>query len=890
MYASRATSLGIARRTDDPTKFEFIGVGPVTDAQAEAATRNFLNRHRRIKSKSSPEEATLKRIADIQINPNLFRKRVNMPDYQRALLGEIKDTKENFLGTISDLSQFVAADNYFSTIKKLADQNSGIGKLFRKTDDLSPEEIQRLVDQGYEIIDRGVLPTESRFGSLRGYAVPKRVFNDLNRVVINDTNVIGNAARDTYSGFLRLKGATQYGKTVLSPITQIRNVTTASLFAAAQGNIGRGANLGESLRLVYDNLFTNVSDDVALKNFQELQQLGVVGSQAELREIQTLLQKGLGYTDDSTVNGVPVGRKFGSKITDNRLGSMMGNLGKKAENLYQAGDDIWKIYNYNFELNKLKNAYRGVTGGPTEEVLKQEAARIVRNTVPNYNMAPEAIRTLRRAPVGNFIAFPYEILRTGVNTVARGIDELASDNAEIRKIGLRRLTGAATTFAIAPAALSHYAYINSGVSKEEMDAYQRSMAPEWEKNARLIPTGRDKDGLPTYINYSYSNPYDLLERIVNGAMNKAEEGKLKGYNGAQIAGQAANEALGEFFKPFTEEAIITAKLRDVLDPESELLGVRQAGQLTGGRGGQTISGARVYNSEDDAGTKIGKSILHILDAIIPSAFPTTVSGGTLEPSRFARGFVSGLGLEEATGISSKDRYDRERELSSELARAFTGITENPIDVPLGLRFKGYEISERNINSSNIYTTVSNRANASPEQFVRAYRDANEAKFRVQRDLFRIVEDMRIMGLEDREIRKILKRANVGDLGRVMRGEFDPIDVSSTTVSKNLRENDLRSVFPRSELNDIRRELRGRSLKVEEPQEPEPRTTAPVSQAPTQAQPVAAVATPPATAQAGATSAPSVAPAPNTQSTLALLSSGNPIDALKNLQIFQRQQQ
>jgi hypothetical protein len=899
---ARATSLGIVRRTDNPDKFEFIGVGPVTDAQAEAATRNFLSRHR---IKSAPAKRATQRIADVQINSNIFRKRANMPDYQRALLGEIKDTKENFLGTVSDLAQFVAADNYFSTIKRLADSDQGIGKLFKKTKnieqadgsikDLTDSELEILREQGYRILDEniGTDPeklTKARFGSLQGYAVPEKVYNDLTRLVINDTNVIGNATRDAYSGFLRLKGATQYGKTVLSPITQIRNVTTASLFAAAQGNIGRGANLGESLRLVYDNLFTNVSDDVALKNFQDLQQLGVVGSQAELREIQTLLQKGLGYTDDSTVNGVPVGRKFGSKITDNRLGSMMGNLGKKAENLYQAGDDIWKIYNYNFELNKLKNAYRGVTGGPTEEVLKQEAARIVRNTVPNYNMAPEAIRTLRRAPVGNFIAFPYEILRTGVNTVARGIDELASDNAEIRKIGLRRLTGAATTFAIAPAALSHYAYINSGVSKEEMDAYQRSMAPEWEKNARLIPTGRDKDGLPTYINYSYSNPYDMLERIVNGAMNKAEEGKLKGYNGAQIAGQAANEALGEFFKPFTEEAIITAKLRDVLDPESELLGVRQAGQLTGGRGGQTISGARVYNPEDDAGTKIGKSILHILDAIIPSAFPTTVSGGTLEPSRFARGFVSGLGLEEATGISSKDRYDRERELSSELARAFTGITENPIDVPLGLRFKGYEISERNRNSSNIYTTVSNRANASPEQFVRAYRDANEAKFRVQRDLFRIVEDMRIMGLEDREIRKILKRANVGDLGRVMRGEFDPIDVSSTTVSKNLRENDLRSVFPRSELNDIRRELRGRSLKVEEPQEPEPRTTAPVSQAPTQAQPVAAVATPPATAQAGVTSAPSVTPAPNTQSTLALLSSGNPIDALKNLQIFQRQQQ
>ncbi len=95
----------------------------------------------------------------------------------------------------------------------------------------------------------------------------------------------------------------------------------------------------------------------------------------------------------------------------------------------------------------------------------------------------------------------------------------------------------------------------------------------------------------------------------------------------------------------------------------------------------------------------------------------------------------------------------------------------------------------------------------------------------------------------------------------------------------------------SELYEIKAQLQGRKLgQQEEPQEPEPRTTAPVSQAPTPEQPVAAVATPPATAQEGVTSAPSVAPSPNTQSTLALLSSGNPIDALKNLQIFQRQQQ
>ena len=912
---SRATSLGI-RRVGGEGEFEFISLDPITDAQAEIATRNFLNRHKP-RNKKTRFIDSVQRVADIQVNPNIFRERSNMADYKRALLGEIKDTKEAFLGTVSDLSQFVGADNYFSTIRRLADENEGIGRLFKNTQGLSKAEIDNLKDRGFKILDdvgdeiSGL--EKGKFGSLQGYAVPEAIYNDLTRLVIRDSNVMANFLRDTYSSFLRAKGVTQFGKTVLSPITQIRNVTTASLFAAAQGNIGRGANLGESLRLVYNNLFTDVSDDVALKNFQELQKLGVVGSQAELREIQQLLQKGLGYTDDASVDGIPVGRKFGSKITDTKLGSMVGNIGKSAANLYQAGDDIWKIYNYTFELNKLRNAYRGVpeidaiaslskgksvvAGESLESLLKKEAADIVRNTVPNYNMAPEFIRTLRRAPVGNFIAFPYEILRTGVNTIARGIDELASDNVNIRKIGLRRLTGAATTFGIAPAALSHYAHMNSGVTKEQMDAYQRSAAPSWEKNARLIPTGRNEKGFPTYINYSYSNPYDLLERSVNGALNKIEEGKLKGQNGATIAALAANEAIAELFEPFTEEAIITAKIRDVLDPKAEIAGFRQAGQLIGGRGGRTMSGAFVYSPEDDAGTKAVKSFAHVLDAIIPSIFPVKVSGGEFEATRFAKGVIDSVYGEEGVDIpflgrvTPKDRYGRERELTTELLRAFTGITELEVDVPLGLQYKGYAFAKRVLNSNNMYTKISNRKNATSEDFIDAYRQANEAKFRVQKDLFVLVEDMRTMGLEDKEIKNILKKSKVGDLKEVMRGEFKPVNTRSSTVRKNLKENNLRSVFPRSELKDMEEEYEKRTLKVE----PKNSSFNIIKPAGASTLPSALVAEPiqSATPQAGATA--SIVP-PNTQAQSVpvqprdpFLLGGNPIDVLKNQQIAQRLQ-
>ena len=114
----------------------------------------------------------------------------------------------------------------------------------------------------------------------------------------------------------------------------------------------------------------------------------------------------------------------------------------------------------------------------------------------------------------------------------------------------------------------------------------------------------------------------------------------------------------------------------MLDPNTEALGLRQVAQLTGGRGGRTVTGAKVYNPEDSPGDKIGKSLFHVLDALIPSVVPVDVRSGEIEPSRFARGFVNSLDLEEATGISTKDRMGRERELSDELFRAFTGVTES----------------------------------------------------------------------------------------------------------------------------------------------------------------------------------------------------------------------
>ena len=127
--------------------------------------------------------------------------------------------------------------------------------------------------------------------------------------------------------------------------------------------------------------------------------------------------------------------------------------------------------------------------------------------------------------------------------------------------------------------------------------------------------------------------------------------------------------------------------------------------------------------------------------------------------------------------------------------------------------------------------------------------------------------------------------------RILQKKVEPDELMRpSNPYKNVRDNELRSVFPREELRAIKKEFRNNPLAVET-KDPQPE----VSVEPVQ-QPVAATATPPAVAQAGAapaqtTAAPALSSQPqNSGGIMSFLSGGNPIDAIKNLQIFQRAQQ
>ena len=855
----------------------------------------------------------LNRIFQTRLDVSLVQKRKVDSEVLKQILGEIRDPREAFISTVSELSNFIATDRFLSKFKESVDSSitataarnadrvaRGLDEetpIFFKSDDEilkivknNPREFEdmglgnvqtldRITDLNSEAIEKaiqifekqnpnhiilgrakdtvqgggyapGANATKSIFGSMFGYAIPRVMYNNLSISRYLDADTMPTFLRKVYGSMQTLKGATQYAKTILSPLTQIRNVTSAFGFALAQGNYGKGASLGTSVDTVLRDIIDKelkikgisfadfVRDGDTLDFLVEMQRRGVIGSSAQLREIQENLRKGLGYDAkgdyiEGQVRGDPqlpgaVGGQGGDRSPQfkttarSKLGQFFDGPLSVAEDLYRGGDDIWKIYNYQFELNKYRNARRkmqseainrakntpgyrnssgqealtiianatriaderfaraigakaGTIGDDLTEATKVYAADSVRNLVPNYELVPDLIKGLRGMPVGNFIAFPAEILRTGFNTLDVAMKELSSDSAAIREIGVRRLTNSIFAFGAMGEGLQRFGQMMTGTSDEEMDAINRRSAP-WQKNALLIPVGTDKDGNPEVIDFSHTNPWDMLSKPFHTVLKSLREGAKLDKSGIQNARGAIYDAMGEFFQPFLDTSIIYDAFFDVLPRE----GITSFGV---GRGGTTKSGAKVYKEADSLGVSIEKSLLHIANALKPGAVPVRIPTGadlgvstffergefepvkSVELSRAARGVFFPEGG-EFLGFNVKAEEPttgRDYTRAGEIFRAFTGLQTQVIDRDRILQFTGQEFKGKRSGAATLFSDALRLEDPTESQVLEAYIRADDSRFKAFKEMKLAYDDFIKLGLKEGEVLKILKnKAGLGN--------------------------------------------------------------------------------------------------------------------------------
>ena len=578
------------------------------------------------------------------------------------------------------------------------------------------------------------------------------------------------------------KAGAQLAKTVLGPVTHMRNFLSAAAFAGANGvllNNELGAlkkawnsSMGPALAPIR---LGKEATPQAKAFYNKLLNLGVVNTSVTLGDVTRLMKD------------VRFGEFDFQGKTLNNIMSLMARGKKFAQDAYTAEDDFWKIFTWLGEKTRIDKAFRDMAdnnqlakgediiqvmddgtlkklGKLNDEWIENRAADLVKNNVPNYAYVSDFVKGLRQYPVGNFVSFPAEIMRTSTNIVDTALEEInftiqlpkrGADGQFIkikplRSIGLQRLRGMALTTAIVPAGIATAAEMLYDVSKDEIEALRRYV-PSWSKNSTLVPV-RNKDGKLSYVDFSRMNAYDLLQRPIQTIINSVESGKTdrKGLMKDFIAGMS--ESTKELASPFIESSLWVAALQDVA-PTGIL-----------GRGGLDAEGRRIWNPNDAPGNKISAIVGNLVEALAP-----------LNANQLNRLFRSALPDDM---MLSRDKYGRQFDLGKELA-GMVGLRAVEVKPESGIKYKINQFQKDVRNSRSLFTGKLLKGGfVSAEELVDAYINANRALYETNRSLYKDVEAAKTLGISGDAIEAIMDERGVGRTYEAFEnGEFKPYSVS-----------------------------------------------------------------------------------------------------------------
>ena len=158
-----------------------------------------------------------------------------------------------------------------------------------------------------------------------------------------------------------IKAGVQMNKTVLSLMTQMRNITTASMFATANGHIGKGASVADNFRILFDDFVGKDSDPKKLKELlEEALDNGAIDSSTIAQELEQMIPELMGGTK---ISGKTISQGTSSDQIFQYMFTKKGALGRvvnKAIESYQLGDNVWKLFGYQFTKSQLKPALKNI--------------------------------------------------------------------------------------------------------------------------------------------------------------------------------------------------------------------------------------------------------------------------------------------------------------------------------------------------------------------------------------------------------------------------------------------------------------------------------------------------------------------------------------------------
>ena len=794
-------------------------------------------------------EAVVGRSSLFKISEGMIKPRSEYLDNApmlRELMGEIKNPREAFLRTVDNMSNTIASQRLFDDILSGSRSTVNPGRA-QSFDEALPKinargkpfvidgagltegQIDGLGRAGYTKMGEADIdnPFGGKYGSLSGNYVLSEIANSL-----TTPSRASSGVQEALAVALQLKGASQMTKTVLNPLSQVRNFLSNIFVVGANGLIGRNMGVFESGSVLMANALDSPEQFRLLKAMHDE---GAIGQNIQINEMRKLMEE---QTELGVSNAlVKSGRFLREKVP------VVGTALKFMEKTYQLGDDYWKVVGALGEKARygaaLRKAGTDANGNPLfdidnlndtmQQALKDSglvqrtrsiadtdfgnmlAIDLVKQTMPTYSMVPEAIKSLRRIPlVGNFISFPAEIIRNTGNIVSRAVKELgfqADDNLiramgesqakefarQVRGIGAERLSGYVSMAAVTPYAMRHASHDMLGVTEAEEDLLNKSGAP-WTKGNMLTYISKpDKDLNAEAVDLSYMLPYEFMYAPARAALRMYQEkGELNASEANQIT-SAAFEAFKKFAEPFASESLGAERLLDVTI-----------------RDGRTQTGAPIYTRGELLGDKLQKSLIHVAGAFMPGIAEqfTAIKGGEFTQGRITRGITG-------TPSKSGDEYS----VAEEAGTMLTGLRPMKVNIGRTLSYDGGSYAVDRSSAVKIFTSIADDNDATKEDVLNAYVRANEAKRSHQAKLKIQIDAAMKAGMTRGQINQAFKNSGVSnkELNNILNNRYDPIKVSRALIREvndevNVKkENRILQRVPVQEINAIRNTLQNTNI-------------------------------------------------------------------------------
>jgi hypothetical protein len=710
-----------------------------------------------------------------------------VPKELRPLLGEIRDPVFNIGNTMGKMSQLLSDAKAFDDIYEIGkdkyffDTAEEAIAAFRLKPNVDPEKLKIR-------LSKGILPNKLA----NKYTSPS-----IRRSFVNRMDEAGPLYK-IYKNFLVLpKALSQRAKTLYSPFTHVRNAISAPSFFAMNGNLTlfltnpnkipellQAAGLPFKVGVTRGAFKRQLLKESDVKNYAELQELGLVNTNVIYNEQQEVLMDSLpefakgnmdAYLDRAIkpvkgiLNNSVKGLKFlNRKVKDLYLAEddFVKNMSYVAENIKLkswVGEDkllkMIKRYENNdpSQLNKLLGRdinpetdlfFNPKTGKIDYEksisrIIKTTAANVARTTVPNYDKVPQFVKDLSGTPIGVFASFPASILQSGFATIARGIDEV-SLGKEIGSLGMQangynRIAGAILVGTALPTTFVETMKGIHGYTDEMLDAL-KEFVPWFSEDNVVAPMGNTKEGKPTYLDISYVFPYDTLIKPAITVLNDVSQGQKDGDSIKQDLFTGIMKGMTKIAEPFVQEAILTEALVDVII-----------------RKGKTARGGEVFEDTDSMQQKLEKSTAHILKTFMPGSIDQIKR---LVFSKNDDGEYTGIDDFEFT---RPDKSGRIYDLGNEFGGIF-GFRRQVVDIGDSAQYKVTKFKKDIKNIENSFVSNSLKETAllgfgipSPEQIVQNYVREEKNRFRIFKDMSRFVEAGYLLGSDLKDFNKAINR-------------------------------------------------------------------------------------------------------------------------------------